>query len=362
MGGELELKEILLLGNGYDLCHNLPTKYTDFLKYISKGGYEEIGVYSSYLLDEFKKLIYDNFWIEYFSNKQYESDNWIGFEGEMRYVIAEIEEALKNYKPEIDYFLEFSDNYLDELIEKHVGVNDIQKIYYDSLCLIRAYEIYICACVNTVKVYSECEDLANLKPDDVITFNYSDTFERIHDGDFFNIYHVHGKAKQEANLHTTNIVLGIDEYLPDGEESKNLQFVRFKKYFQRLQKHNDADYLLLIDDIRKKWELTSASVQENYRESLCHEGGYTIPGVSDVAAHLTIFGHSLGETDGDILSSLICNDNVQTTIYYKDEDTYALQLINLIKIIGKKEVLKRTGGSTRTIWFTRQKSNKNQEI
>jgi len=25
---------ILILGNGFDLAHNLPTKYTDFLEYI----------------------------------------------------------------------------------------------------------------------------------------------------------------------------------------------------------------------------------------------------------------------------------------------------------------------------------------
>lgn len=71
--------------------------------------------------------------------------------------------------------------------------------------------------------------------------------------------------------------------------------------------------------------------------------------------NLYIFGHSLDVTDKDILRDLILNDNVHTTIYYHDKDTMGQQIANLVKVIGQDELIKRTGGSTKTIEFVPQK-------
>ena len=62
-------------------------------------------------------------------------------------------------------------------------------------------------------------------------------------------------------------------------------------------------------------------------------------------------------TDKDILKSLICCDNVYTTIYYWNDDTHAQQVANLVKVIGQKELIKRTGGPSKTIEFIKQQSN-----
>ena len=74
---------------------------------------------------------------------------------------------------------------------------------------------------------------------------------------------------------------------------------------------------------------------------------------------LYVFGHSLDVTDKDILRALICNDHVETVIYYhraSESDKTALgQLIhNLVKIIGQEELIRRTGGSKRSIRFVPQ--------
>ena len=67
-----------------------------------------------------------------------------------------------------------------------------------------------------------------------------------------------------------------------------------------------------------------------------------------------IFGHSLDVTDGDILRNLILHENVHTTIFYHNKDVMGQQIANLVKVIGQDELIKRTGGSTKTIVFKLQ--------
>ena len=128
---------ILVIGNGFDLAHGLPTKYNDFLEFckmVSKiyeseklevGQYEKIYLDDSHLNKEIQKqllkvfktrenhkdindnnkiiytfttdypgtdemytLIKDNIWIEYFLQcNMYQKENWIDFESEISKVI-----------------------------------------------------------------------------------------------------------------------------------------------------------------------------------------------------------------------------------------------------------------------------------
>lgn len=111
-----EKVNILIIGNGFDLAHNLPTKYTDFLEFIiiisdilfnkkdvvdySKlpklkeiiecdRGNVRNNLYSCY--SEWEELIKDNFWIEYFMNSDtLLNENWIDFESEIREVVKKV--------------------------------------------------------------------------------------------------------------------------------------------------------------------------------------------------------------------------------------------------------------------------------
>ena len=72
------------------------------------------------------------------------------------------------------------------------------------------------------------------------------------------------------------------------------------------------------------------------------------------------FGHSLDVTDKDIIRDLILSETVHTTIYYYAEyendkrDLYQ-KIANLNKIIGQKNLIRKTGGSVKTIEFVPQK-------
>lgn len=102
---------ILVIGNGFDLAHGLPTKYIDFLNFIqiirqiigmqnglelSDVDWKDINpkvkdlirnnmgnVKNNLFAQEYiwKELLDNNFWIDYFFQcPMYEKENWIDFE------------------------------------------------------------------------------------------------------------------------------------------------------------------------------------------------------------------------------------------------------------------------------------------
>ena len=131
------MKNILLLGNGFDLYYKLPTKYADFLHVVDflqkhrKDSFETIGtVFSQQTLqntDPFIKVCYDahtktydstplkqdditeiirltekNIWFEYLSSVFNKDVGWIDFEKEIGVVLDCFGKALK--KPTIFAF------------------------------------------------------------------------------------------------------------------------------------------------------------------------------------------------------------------------------------------------------------------
>ena len=100
---------ILVIGNGFDIAHGLPTKYGDFLTFIccftelynNVGGNMDADVRQNLmefksndndLYEEMYSLVIDNIWIRYFQSiadkmRQKGKENWIDFETEISGVI-----------------------------------------------------------------------------------------------------------------------------------------------------------------------------------------------------------------------------------------------------------------------------------
>ena len=177
------------------------------------------------------------------------------------------------------------------------------------------------------------DDIKDINPDCVLSFNYSNTYERIYgQSNKIEYDYIHGKADITNNVNTCNLVLGIDEYLEEHDRDNKLEFLPFKKFYQRIYKLTDSSYMEWVDEIRQNLECPY---------------------------ELYIFGHSLDKTDKDVLELLICNDNVQTKIYYHrksndDKKELGKLIRNLVRVIGAKELIRRTGGSHKTIEFITQ--------
>ena len=371
---------ILIIGNGFDLAHGLPTRYDDFLDFCERArriytfredaslneyksdnidnwemnddirnalleaftkrdcqkNFNDDNTYnlnvttSNEFLNELYTHIDENAWLEYFL--KYRSSiggNWIDFETEISKVIQVLDEAisLKESGRELKEMQKGRHNLLIDIHKASEG--SMQKAFKDVTALsdfavfldselgrlVRALEIYIVEFVGRIPVIEKNVDIEKLNLDHVLSFNYSDTYERIYSkGMEVECDYIHGKADISKNVNTNNLVLGIDEYLDDDKKDKELELLSFKKFYQRIYKSTGNRYLEWVDEIKDGYA--------NYLKP------HSISGEVEYPKHnLYIFGHSLDITDQDVLKMFICNENVQTKIfYYRKRDRKSTRL------------------------------------
>lgn len=390
---DIKGKKILLIGNGFDLAHGLPTSYSYFLDFCDKvsrmftylmhiddKAYEKSALNTwdvddsikDKLLEWYKKRnenpdklaveiynnIKENIWIHYFLNIRYSlGKNWIDFESEISNVIQafecirdnierreRIQQSERSKVIKLEVVKDFVNISKEIEVLKELDLEDmytnlklfdayIKKMTVDLDRLIRALEIYISEFINKIEVLQKNDDIKDINPDCVLSFNYSNTYERIYgQSNKIEYDYIHGKADITNNVNTCNLVLGIDEYLEEHDRDNKLEFLPFKKFYQRIYKLTDSSYMEWVDEIRQNLECPY---------------------------ELYIFGHSLDKTDKDILKLLICNNNVKTKIYYhrknKDDKKELSKLIrNLVQIMGADELIDRTCGAYKTIEFKPQ--------
>lgn len=394
---------ILLLGNGFDLAHGLPTKYTDFLEFIDVVlqivdreldidhiNWKEINEKVKNLVthntrnipdnlftqkEMWDDLASENFWFEYFTHcKMHSKENWIDFESEIGKVIQALDtdmfdESGKKYQLSDDIG-DLSNEFLRDMYSKYTftsqSVNVLiddkneyitfkeirDKLHTDLIKLIRALELYLDWYVKEMEISILSEDIKGLSIDKVLSFNYTDTYEKLYGEEQSIEYdYIHGKADASRAIESNNMVLGIDEYLLDDRKNKDVEFIAFKKFYQRIHKETGSKYKEWVDEIEEEWENVNTSA-ENF--AIASGQLRRDPSYFCDFHNLYIFGHSLDATDGDVLRDLILNDNVYTTIYYYNKEVYGQQIANLVKVIGQEELIKRTGGGTKTIEFKQQ--------
>lgn len=444
--------KILVIGNGFDLAHGLPTSYIDFLEFCKRARniytysnsaftkqyeYEnlqgwEISDYvkkrlknafenreykkedgdkvttSDTALNELYLYINQNTWLEYFLDcPSYVGENWIDFESEISRVVRSLDDAriiTKNGESVLDIRDERGKILLSlvkaaqtTLQTVFIDVRAIEKfsqdLYIELERLTRALEIYISEFVRNIAVEKESVDIKNLNPDHILSFNYSDTYERVYGkGREIEYDYMHGRADINNTIQTNNMVLGIDEYLSEELKDKDTEFIAFKKYYQRIYKKSKRLTEVWCSEIKKE-----AEYEKNSRKFMLEEQiGYEL--VSEESGlkyswqnhellirkyeeqyntlhpkhEIYIFGHSLDVTDKDVLRDLLLNDNVHTTIFYcKKKDNfgncdngrkdYGQKITNLVKVIGQDELKRRTGGAAKNIEFKLQQDMKETE-
>lgn len=400
---------ILVLGNGFDLAHNLPTKYEHFLEWVvaEKDFFEKLKRQGSSITKDISKVdltipenrqkkydigrrvphqkevwtnIEKNVWLEYFLQcDMYQKENWIDFESEIKRVIRSIENDMKAQKADTHYNIKnFTETFFQKKFIKDKSENItygrlINTLYNDLMRLIRALEIYLAEYIEIEKCDVYSPDISDETFDAIISFNYTYTFSKLYDKNHKLKYdYIHGKAKANNNLDTNNMVLGIDE--DDSnilDVDRNIDFIGFKKYFQRIFKATGNDYKIWIEEIKKQEEeyndrkvMYKEKLKDAYTQILADSHVYkrelkTLE-EEKIKHHVYFFGHSMDITDRDIIRDLILNDTVYVTIYYyaeKENDRSELfkKIANLVKVIGSDELIKRTGGSTKTIEFVLQR-------
>lgn len=212
---------ILVIGNGFDLAHNLPTKYGDFLTYVKN--YREHNQYLSnpsldisgnfqfdYFCDLFKrnqavyteieKLISNNMLLEYFFNIYDMRFNegkigWIDFEKEISKIIIAFDTERKILNEKEKYIFRSKNtpteiwhyDIIYNVLKPGIAMNQRKQLKLETITnakekliddlnrITRCLEIYLCDYVR----FEKCKQLAIIKSfhiDKVLSFNYTETY------------------------------------------------------------------------------------------------------------------------------------------------------------------------------------------
>jgi hypothetical protein len=285
------MKNIIIVGNGFDLAHGLATKYSDFIKDIelnpSKYGLINIDLSDNRLLISLNRL-----------NKTYWSD--------IEYVYFDI---LTNF------------NNKSYLQSKYLTVHAYREILqlnqdFDSI------KMWLCqylkeeeSKLKRIENYEIFFDKFNNKDTIVLNFNYTNTVNsyinfKIND---IKLIHIHGELENERNP----IIFG---FAAGNEESKELLNKNDNTFVKNIKKFN---YLYTRNEEMLKEHLKS----EEY--------------------NVFILGHSCGISDKLILNQIFNSDGVYKIypFYFHNRDGYFETMVNIDRIIddySKKERDKMT--------------------
>lgn len=381
---------ILVIGNGFDLEHNLATTYIDFLEYIRavwhspkiredlrseiddnmpilvkkdySGVMKEVGSSDLMLdkrLEEVFQLSKDNIWIKHFFYIRDEiNGGWIDFESEICRVIRCMDSirTIRQTSCGKDNYAQYHELYdletkIFDMINSELRTYEISKVDYeykviarlieDLNKLIRCLEIYLSDWIGKKEIEYIAPDIVSISPElhGVLSFNYTDTYQKMYDLGKRKIEYdyIHGKSQADRAIDENNMVLGIDEYLTGEARNTELDFIEFKKYFQRIHKETGCKYMEWVERLKKN-----------------NGSGMRVGNQKIEPNHIYIFGHSLDITDKDILKELIDRENTITTIFYCNKRVYAKQIANLVNILGQDKLIERVHGSKKTIVFKQQ--------
>lgn len=372
---------ILLIGNGFDLMHGLPTKYENFLHTINflkrcytsdmktigsimgntqlhnadqwisrcyeryKAGWDQALVSEQdiqNLIDIAKK----NMWFSYLSESLNEDLGWIDFEKEVAFVVSTLSEVLKGCDvPKFQGILRLKDKTTEHIVRRfdffhsHHDTSgfivnevwrDIKERYLQEYPkgsgvkhldkekvigeLFVALEELAFLLKEYLRIFVEepldvliGEKLIRpnpmfLKEHYVVSFNYTNVFEKLYQAPTIPVMHIHGDLSER-------IVLGINPDENDRLETVDTLFLQFKKYYQRVRYGTDVSYLRFINGVK---------THEGTMDHWC----------------LKVVGHSLDATDKDILMELF-DISCKLTILYHDESKICDFMKNIVTMYGK---------------------------
>lgn len=348
--------DILIIGNGFDIAHDLKTSYKDFLECCKN--------------EDYKEYCNTNLWMKHFLTRQKElGDTWIDLENEIYRVICKLKEvpAIRNggvvsqlcpqllTLPENVYNFSFNkiETYLRKPNENYDTKEkeystDIPVTFAGDFCVyiktpngfinflydqLREFTQVFNSYLNKnviLKTYSKSKYLLSLSSNGqqyngdvyVLSFNYTDTCEKLYNGCYnssgkYNIkpYYVHGKV---CNSTECNLVLGTHSF-DNNRTSSNTNPIPVD--FNVFRKHNQRHRYGTI---------------ENYQNLLMQ---LTLPG-RIIKPVFHVIGHSLDKTDHNILKHIfLINKHAKINLYYHNEEAQEKLINNITEIIGEEEVM-----------------------
>lgn len=379
---------IILLGNGFDLAHDLPTTYTNFLDFMKKidPSYDEKNKLklnpqidklindsnNADSINKIQQLCTDNIWLEYFSIRNNLYPNWCDFESEIEYITKNLEKMKKE--------LETTREIASPKFYKHPSF-DFLLLSIRSLLLSTIYKS------NLIESYS-IDFLRNKLPGIAIltlgnnTFTFNKMIEDFPRTESFaeNLslpfeFLINFILKQLNDftkcfeIYLSIFINQIDiqkiYFINELIDKRNLKILNFNYtntiehyklpydadicYIHGKACNDDNNNLVLgineteskIDPMftrfRKYFQRIEKDCAYNYRawiNSINYQNRGKQFSLGAAEHNLYILGHSLTLNDKNILNELITLPGMSTTIYYYSDDSKLNLMENLASILG----------------------------
>ncbi|MBR0091074.1 MAG: hypothetical protein IJP92_05195 [Lachnospiraceae bacterium] len=319
---------ILVAGNGLDLQHGYKTGYVDFLTYAKDKGWNKDNDFLNYFISEIEddKISLDEYQkMEYAEKKIHHK--WIDCEYEIKEAIDAMRILMERTTRSGQGEPVYREKRITSCFKKTIGDNPIKFLgalkyknnIYNKERFIKSLKDDLQDCISRLREYllQETEEekgdkivfKSTKKFDIIICFNYTNVVER-----YISMINSRSKRKTKCywvhgSLSRNNMVLGTEN-----EDKESLDFVYFKKYFQRIQKETD----------------------HFYRGSLDGQGRIDVH----------FYGCSFGKSDKDLMRELLWADEKYkesdqpqkiSHIYCYGQRDYESKVINLIEILGRDD-------------------------
>lgn len=378
---------ILLLGNGFDLAHFLPTTYLDFISFLKRininnklkdPSYKE--VLEKYVLDPsnqeiiniLNNLFQNNLWYEHFKEKTTFNNNWCDFEKEIEYVTKQLEEAKQKIEKkqslnlstlitsEHDFLFKAVENYINHKVSKDCKMTlQNQKIYIHKFNRLTSDIISIQLTLN-VNYPDEYNNL-DLLPNSNTTIAFEKLIEHILNqlNDFtkcFELYLFHFVNK--INIKKISF---IQKILSDDHNLKviNFNYTNTLNYYDFYNKNNvchihgealnneENNLVLGINETENNIDPMFTRFRKYFQRfekrcDLSYRNWIDIISTTQNSffssqQYLHIIGHSLTLSDRNILYELITIPTIRIKIYYHSPNSEINLMQNLAAILGHQK-------------------------
>lgn len=293
--------KLFVTGNGFDISHSIPSKYSDFYQYINRNRDDILEI-----MDKYYSINSD-------------SELWSDFESRLEEDInyEELSEIVSENIPNLA-----SDDFRD-------GDWDNAKIYIEQECdellknIRSGFEEWIKS-LNTSKV---CKKYKLDMSARYFTFNYTEVLELVYKIPSLNILHIHNKVEEELifghgkkleNFNVKKALYGNENYYLSEDEHGNIESreVGHEKYAEKA-------VCAFYDKMRK------------HTEEIIKNHTSFFKNLSEID-EIVVLGHSYNEIDLPYFKEIaesIKNNAKWVLSYYSDEDKEnAKKLMEEIKV------------------------------
>ncbi|MDX1349765.1 MAG: AbiH family protein [Putridiphycobacter sp.] len=300
------MANLIIVGNGFDLAHELETKYSDFLKYLLKTEYENpdsmANLFFIHGSIRAKYSTFDNFYRE-FDYNEISTENQF-----FRLVLSNSRDALWS---DIEFL------YSRELmkIAKPQAENQIRKLNNEFETIKIKLQNYLAIEEKAFSAINMYRDFFRILDSDntiILNFNYTATVSNYfsNEGWKAKVLHVHGRLNDDSNP----IIFG---YAADHNESRELLDLNESEFLRNIKKHCYK---------RKDFEPYLKNYMD-FQESF----------------DVFILGHSCGNSDKLILNDILNHDKLSKIriSYFNNYENYRVAAVNLDRIMNNDANFKK---------------------